>query len=77
VTGEQSRESGIAIAGLQSEVRGLQREMRDVRADLQADIKELKDEVRSMKRGFYGLIFSLLGGMLLFLLSVASGWIGA
>lgn len=40
------------------------------------ELHEVRDEVKGMKRALWGLVFSILGGCLLFLLSVASGWIG-
>jgi hypothetical protein len=36
----------------------------------------LKDEVRGLRRALWSFVFSILTGALLFLFSVASGWLG-
>ena len=41
------------------------------------DQRETRDELRYMKHALWGLIFTVVGGMLLFLLSVAAGWLGS
>lgn len=66
MTGEQSRASAVAFARVEAE-----------QANLREDMKELREEVRYMKRALFGLIFTILGGMILFLVSIAAGWLGA
>ncbi len=44
-------------------------------ANLQRDLSEVRDEVRWMKRALVSAIFTLLGGMILFLVSIAGGWL--
>lgn len=39
-------------------------------------VKNLDDEVAGLRRALWSFVFSLLGGALLFLLSIAAGWIG-
>lgn len=39
-------------------------------------LTEVKGEVREMKRALWGLILSVLAGMILFLVGIAAGWIG-
>jgi hypothetical protein len=45
-------------------------------ASLETTVEILLAEVRSMKRALWGVVATVLGGMLLFLFSLASGWIG-
>ncbi len=39
-------------------------------------VGSLSDDVRSMKRAFWGTTASVVGGAILFLFAEASGWIG-
>lgn len=43
---------------------------------LKEQVAELHDDLVWLKRTLAGAIFTLLGGMILFLVSVASGWLG-
>lgn len=43
---------------------------------LEERVHTLSDEVRAMKRALWGLVFSVMGGMILFLFSIATGLIG-
>lgn len=45
-------------------------------AVLAEQVKNLKEEVRGLRRALWSFVFSVLGGAVLFLLSIASGWIG-
>lgn len=45
-------------------------------ASLETTVEILLAEVRSMKRALWGVVATVLGGMLLFLFSLATGWIG-
>lgn len=39
-------------------------------------VKNLGDEVQGLRRALWSFVFSILGGAILFLLSVAQGWLG-
>lgn len=39
-------------------------------------VQNLGDEVQSLRRALWAFVFSILGGALLFLLSIAAGWLG-
>ena len=39
-------------------------------------VNNLGNEVKALKRALWAFVFSILGGALLFLLTVAAGWIG-
>lgn len=39
-------------------------------------VQNLGEEVKGLKRSLWAFVFSILGGALLFLLSVAVGWLG-
>jgi hypothetical protein len=43
---------------------------------LEERVHTLSDEVRAMKRALWGLVFSVMGGMILFFFSIATGLIG-
>lgn len=39
-------------------------------------VNNLASEVKSLKRALWAFVFSLLGGCILFLLSITAGWLG-
>jgi hypothetical protein len=55
-------------------IRGLPQDVQI--AVLYERVKNLGDEVKALKRALWSFVFSILGGALLFLLSLAAGWIG-
>ena len=66
-----SRRSGETFP---DDVRGLPLQVQV--AVLYERVNSLSQEVRGTRRALWGFVFSVLGGAILFLFSVASGWLG-
>jgi hypothetical protein len=60
--------------GLPEDVRGLPVQIQV--AVLYERVGTLQSEVKSLRKALWSFVFSILGGAVLFLFSLASGWIG-
>lgn len=57
------------------------REIRDLPVETQVAVLyervgTLREEVRALRRALWAFVFSILGGAVIFMFSIASGWIG-
>jgi hypothetical protein len=64
----------MAREAVPEHIRGLPIEVQV--AVLYERVNNLAGEVKSLKKALWAFVFSILGGALLFLLSVTAGWIG-
>lgn len=60
MSGEQSRESAVAIGRLDERVAGMQQQIDRRFEDMADDMGDLKDEMKWLRRTAIGLIVSLL-----------------
>lgn len=64
--GIENRDINTQVALLIAESRGQRNALGEVKA-----------EVRYMKHALWGLSFTLIGGVVMFLFSIAAGWVGS
>jgi hypothetical protein len=67
----------IQISRLVGAIRTLTNTVGEHRQECQDRDEAIRDEVKYMKHALWGLVFTVIGGMMLFLFSVAAGWLGA
>lgn len=60
----------VAIPVIQRDVAEIKQDVLEVRNETRTLAAENRDETRSLRRGFYTLAFSVMGGSILFSVSV-------
>lgn len=67
----------IQVVRLIGAVRTQTSAIADLKDECSQDFSEVKGEVKYMKRALWGMIFTVVGGMMLFLFTIAVGALGS